>query len=437
MSDYSFKIEEIQNPTIDPAVPNPYGAKSFETIKYHTPITPKENVLRLYKGEKPLWMPSYYFDINFIQPLVMPDATARCNGGIDWFGIEWEYEPKTNAAMVKPGTRRLDDITNWESLIFPDLSAIDWQKDYEENYAKVIDPDKATIFTIVNGLFERTADLTSFEDTFCYLLEEEEALEAFYTKLTDFHIALMKIAKEVYHADIITFHDDMGTQRSSFFSPTTFEEVMLPHYKRMNDAAHEMGLYVNFHSCGCVGNQIENFIASGFDSWEGQDACNDKVGIFAHYFHCKGDYDHIAQLVYGLKIKEKYSFHTVLPYVNELAAAKVLSQQHTEHGRHLGVFYLPVCNVYPCGICTCADKHPAASRSRSYCNNSLLLGGLIDLFYSSAHKRLKLLLYRQEKRSVKSHLYQFLSYRQVCFSFSYYAACHVINLFSFINKHLE
>ena len=58
---------------------------------------------------------------------------ARCKGGIDWFGIEWEYEPKTNAAMVKPGTRRLDDITNWESLVFPDLSAIDWQKDYEEN----------------------------------------------------------------------------------------------------------------------------------------------------------------------------------------------------------------------------------------------------------------------------------------------------------------
>ena len=35
MSDYSFKIEEIQNPTIDQAVPNPYGTKSFETVKYH------------------------------------------------------------------------------------------------------------------------------------------------------------------------------------------------------------------------------------------------------------------------------------------------------------------------------------------------------------------------------------------------------------------
>ena len=134
MSDYSFKIKEIQNPTIDQAVPNPYGAKSFETVKYHTPITPKENVLRLYRGEKPLWMPSYYFDINFIQPLVMPDAMARCKGGIDWFGIEWEYEPKTNAAMVKPGTRRLDDITNWESLVFPDLSTIDWQKDHTTHF---------------------------------------------------------------------------------------------------------------------------------------------------------------------------------------------------------------------------------------------------------------------------------------------------------------
>ena len=45
MSDYSFKIEEIQNPTIDPAVPNPYGAKSFETVKYHTPITQKKMYL--------------------------------------------------------------------------------------------------------------------------------------------------------------------------------------------------------------------------------------------------------------------------------------------------------------------------------------------------------------------------------------------------------
>ena len=49
-------------------------------------------------------------------------------------------------------------------------------------------PDRPTLFVIVNGFFERLADLTSFEDAFMYLLEEQEALEAFYTKLCDFHI---------------------------------------------------------------------------------------------------------------------------------------------------------------------------------------------------------------------------------------------------------
>lgn len=44
-----------------------------------------------------------------------------------------------------------------------------------------------------------------------------------------------------------------------------------------------MGLLVNFHSCGCVGNQIENFIKSGFDFWEGQDACNNKEELMENY----------------------------------------------------------------------------------------------------------------------------------------------------------
>ena len=283
ISKYDFNEKEIENKKLNPIVPPPYGMGPIQTYKFDTPITEKENFMRITRGEKPLWMPIMGGDINFIQPLAMPDALARWKGGKDWFGIEWEYEPNINAAMVKPGTRRLKEITDWQELEFPNLNDIDWQKDYEENYKDKIDPTRPTMFVIVNGLFERTADLTSFEDTFCYLLEEDEELHEFYTKLTDWHIELMKIAKEVYHADVIIFHDDMGTQKSSFFSPATFEEVMLPHYKKMNDAAHEMGLLVSFHSCGCVGNQIENFIKAGFDFWEGQDICNDKVAILEKY----------------------------------------------------------------------------------------------------------------------------------------------------------
>lgn len=283
---YPFnEAEELKNVGEFKKLPGmPYNMPPFPTRKFNTPITPKENVLRIYRGEKPLWLPTIQNDINFIQPDVMADAHARNYGGTDWFGIEWEYEEQSAAAMVKPGTRRLSDLENWEEeLIWPDLSAVDWAADYEKNYKDALDPDRATMFVIVNGCFERLADLTSFEDTFCYLLEEEELLEAFYNKLTDFHIELMRIAKEYYHADIITFHDDMGTQISSFMSPDTFQEVLMPHYQRMNKAAHEMGLFVNLHSCGCIANQIENIIESGFDSWEGQANCNDMETIMQEH----------------------------------------------------------------------------------------------------------------------------------------------------------
>lgn len=284
MTVYSFKEEELSGCEMYPGGPGAYGIKSQPTRKFKTPITPKENMLRVYRGEKPVWLPNAETECNLVQPEVMLDAFARNYGGVDWFGIEWEYEPLTNAAMVKPGTRRLSEIMEWENeLEWPDLNAIDWAKDFEENYKDAIDPDRATNFIIVNGLFERTADLTSFNDTFIYLLTEAEVLDAFYEKLTRFHIDLMKIAKEYYHADVITFHDDMGSQQNAFMSPDTFTEVLLPHYKRMNEAAHQMGLYVNFHSCGNVVKQIPNFMKAGFDSWEGQLTCNDMQAIMDEY----------------------------------------------------------------------------------------------------------------------------------------------------------
>ena len=282
---YPFnRAEELKDVGMYPAVPKPYGMPAAPARKFNTPITPKENLLRIFRKEMPLWLPNISTDCNFIQPLVMPDAMARWKGGKDWFGIEWQYEPMTNAAMVKPGTRRLSDITNWEKeIVWPDLNAIDWEKDYKETYEPVISKDRATIFVIVNGLFERLADLTSFEDAFCYLLEEPEELTAFYDKLAEWHIELIKIAKKYYHADMILFHDDMGTQINTFFSPATYRELFLPQYQKITKAAHDEGMFIASHSCGCIKTLIPLMIEAGFDAWEGQDSANDKAAIMREY----------------------------------------------------------------------------------------------------------------------------------------------------------
>ena len=159
-------------------IPGVYGYPDTVIPVLNQPITPKENMLRYLRGEDPLWMPDLQRDCATVCPYVFPDNSARAFGGTDCFGIQWKQEPNIGAAMVKPGTRRLSDITKWrEELEWMDPWNIDWQRDFDEHYANALTPERFTSFVILNGFFERTADLTSFEDAFCYILEEPEALE--------------------------------------------------------------------------------------------------------------------------------------------------------------------------------------------------------------------------------------------------------------------
>lgn len=260
------------------SVPAIYGVGDTVTPKWNTPITPKENMIRMLDKDKmPLWVPNQTLDNNALQPLVMPDALARAKGGIDWFGIDWTFDELTKAAMVTPGFTRIDDIADWRELEFPDLDAIDWQADYEKNFAGRIDPDRLTYFVIVNGMFERTADLIGFEEAFCALLTDADELDEFWTELDEFHMKLIDIAHDVYGADMILFHDDMGTQRSTFFSPDLYKDLLSPHYKKICDHIHSRGMYTCRHSCGCIGTLLQHYIDEGWDAWEGQDSANDKV----------------------------------------------------------------------------------------------------------------------------------------------------------------
>ena len=84
-------------------IPGIYGMPSVEIPKLDTPITPRENMIRMLKNEKPLWLPNQLRDNNALCPYVMPDSTARAYGGIDWFGIDWKFEKTCGASMVAPG----------------------------------------------------------------------------------------------------------------------------------------------------------------------------------------------------------------------------------------------------------------------------------------------------------------------------------------------
>lgn len=65
---------------------------------------------------------------------------------------------------------------------------------------------------------------------------------------------------------VFTCGTDFGTQDSQFCSLDTFNELWLPHYKRMNDWIHEHTTWKIFkHSCGAIIPILPGLIEAGFD----------------------------------------------------------------------------------------------------------------------------------------------------------------------------
>ena len=75
--------------------------------RFNTPITPKENLLRLYQGKTPMWIPSPS-EMATIKIDCDPENVARSPGNppsrIDGYGVEWIFVDVAGGAMVKPGS---------------------------------------------------------------------------------------------------------------------------------------------------------------------------------------------------------------------------------------------------------------------------------------------------------------------------------------------
>lgn len=97
----------------------------------------------------------------------------------------------------------------------------------------------------------------------------QDYIHAVFSKQCEIAIANLKKIHNVVKdgIDIIFIcGTDFGTQRSSFCSTSTFDELYAPYYKQVNDWIHENTSWLTFkHSCGAVENFMPHFIKSGFD----------------------------------------------------------------------------------------------------------------------------------------------------------------------------
>lgn len=258
-------------------------------------LTAKENALIAYRHGVPAWIPSLFLDINCFQACPQLERYTGQTHGKDYFGVDWTFVPEMGAPMPTPGTVMFEDIADWRTgFRFPDLEAIDWEKqaeiDIHTDFQAYVagrgivprtdggtnyDGDKLNVCMVINGMFERMHALMGMSNALCALVEDPEECKAYFHAMADFKIAYFDKIAKYYKVDVINAHDDYGSSNRLFMSPETWRELIKPELKRIIDAVHANGILYQHHSCGYVEPLIEDFIEIGMDAvdtWQG--SCN-------------------------------------------------------------------------------------------------------------------------------------------------------------------
>ncbi len=145
------------------------------------------------------------------------------------------------------------------------------------------DPSKILCAMMVSGPFECLHDLMGFEEALCALITNPEECEAFFSRLCDFKIEQVKRLKKYYDVDMVHFQDDWGTQNDLMFQPELWRKLIRPHVQRVVDAAHEMGVLFDQHSCGKIDRIVGDVIGMGIDVLDPVQPVNDLAAWVDQY----------------------------------------------------------------------------------------------------------------------------------------------------------
>ena len=225
----------------------------------------REQLLGVYQHKNIGYVPCFFTDFDFSKPTTINERAEQ--GGLDWFGVEWEYVPALHSPMVKPGTKRLSDITKWrEELVFPDLDAIDWAAAAGEETAKWDRENKISFMMLINGMFERTHALMGFEDAMCAMYDEPEEYQVLVDAITEYKLRVIDIIGTYYKPDVLSFHDDYGTNDSMMMSPELWRKFFEEPLRRVIERTQSYGIFYEHHSCGYIAPIFNELVELGIDA---------------------------------------------------------------------------------------------------------------------------------------------------------------------------
>lgn len=245
-------------------------------------MTERENVLRVFRGELPEWLPESGACFCLPGKILMDIERPHFQSGTDWFGCQWLEQHQLGGVVTHPDTRAphvLRDITRWrEEIAFPDLEAYDFDALGRDLRADLpANGDKLTQMMLEHGPFERLTLLMGFEEALMALVTEPEACADYAEAMADFKIRLLdKVFKE-HRFDFVLCQDDLGSEQGPLMSPAVWRAVFKEPQRRIGAHVKSLGAIFGYHSCGCMEAFAEELLDIGVELINPVQTCNDQV----------------------------------------------------------------------------------------------------------------------------------------------------------------
>lgn len=251
-------------------------------------MTERENILRMFQGKPPCWLPLSSKAMMAVGKLIPDMERPHSAEGYDWFGVHWLPQHALGRVITHPDTRQtpvLSDITRWrEQIRFPDLDAIDWdmyRRDVEEDAKKL--NGRLPFIRLENGVWERMTLLMGFENALAALLEEPEACREYAEAMADFRIRLHDRLLDLYPYDLAIYMEDLGSAKGPLMSPETYREIFKEPVRRVLSHIKAKGPHVGFHSCGRMEAFVEDLVDMGAELINPVQVWNDQAALKARF----------------------------------------------------------------------------------------------------------------------------------------------------------
>lgn len=263
-------------------------------------LTPKENYLRMVRGECPDWLPLYTMGfpgyrgesgVRIVGPSLLDEThLSAAPEGVyyDCWGVRYIANTATNFACIpEPNHFLIEDITKWRDQIKDPVvpEHIDWERLAKEDFVKAdIDRSQSAVMCTIGLMpFQQLIAFMGFTDAFLALYEEPEECKALLHHMTDVYMPIVEASVEHYKPDLLYLLDDTASAHNPFISPEMYREILMPVYRRLAKPALDRGIPLQFHNCGRCEDFIDDMLELGVRVLDPAQPVNDLLGIKEKY----------------------------------------------------------------------------------------------------------------------------------------------------------